>query len=254
METKNISLSIALPYPKFIDQILDFDPKSLSEKFYQFFQTMYTGVQDRTAETRNRFSFSNFSPRFRKKNFFKILLPLVILIIVIGAIAAFLNRPVSTGVGTNVLSAQSNDKVKVKPPLRTLVLNRAFTFPIKDEKGKEVDKFTYIIESAELRDEVVIKGQRASSVEGRTFLILNLKVVNKGKQRIGLNTRDYVRLAVNGKNDELLAPDIHNDPVEIQAISTKYTRLGFPINDTDKKLKVFVGEIEGTKQSIDLTF
>ena len=66
-----------------------------------------------------------------------------------------------------------------------------------------------------------------------------------------MNTRDYVRLTVNN-GSEWLAPDIHNDPVEIQAISTKYTRIGFPISDTDKKLKLQIGEINGDKEIVDL--
>jgi hypothetical protein len=57
---------------------------------------------------------------------------------------------------------------------------------------------------------------------------------------------------VNGNTSELLAPDIHNDPVEVQAISTKPTRVGFPINDTDKKLTLFIGEINGQKDKVEL--
>lgn len=130
-------------------------------------------------------------------------------------------------------------------------LNKEFLFSLKNDKGEKVDEFKYVIESAELQDEILVKGQRATAVKGRTFLILNLKVVNSLNKAIIINSRDYARLNTNGKK-ELLAPDIHNDPVTIQAISTKYTRLAFPINDTDKNLKLQVGEINEKKETIDL--
>jgi len=259
METKNISLSFTLAYPRFIDRIASIDPKIITGKLSQMFQVMYSNVESQKTNFSERVASSGFNPKFNnkfnKKKLMRLALPVLLILIVVGSIAALLNRPVKTSTSNGVLAAKNrNEKVEVAPALATMKVNKEYKFPIKDERGKDIDTFTYIVESAELRDEIVVKGQRATSVEGRTFLILNLKIVNKSSQRIGLNTRDYVRLSVNGKGDELLAPDIHNDPVEIQAISTKYTRLGFPINDTDTKLKVSVGEIDGTKQSIDLTF
>ena len=98
-----------------------------------------------------------------------------------------------------------------------------------------------------------MKGQRARAVQGRNFLILNLKLTNQYTQAIEIKTSDYVRLSVNNKN-EFLAPDIHNDPVAVQPISTKYTRIGFPINDSDKNLMLRIGEIKGKKETIKLSF
>src|SRR3989344_3040507 len=132
--------------------------------------------------------------------------------------------------------------------------NKEFLFPLKNDKGEEVAKLKYLIEKAELRDEIVVKGQRAKAIKGRTFLILNLKIANEFNQSIEIKSRDYVRLSVNGNKDEWLAPDIHNAPVEVQAISTKYTRIGFPINDTDHDLVIRVGEINGDKEEIALKF
>lgn len=132
-------------------------------------------------------------------------------------------------------------------------LNRVYEFPIRDNKGVEVSKIRYEITSIELYDSIIYKGQRARAVEGRAFLILNLKLLNQYTQEIAINSRDYIRLSVN-KKDEKIAPDIHNDPVKVQAISTKYTRIGFPINESDKNnLNLYVGEINGEKQAIDVS-
>lgn len=131
-------------------------------------------------------------------------------------------------------------------------INKEFTFPLRNGNGEEVSRLKYTIENAELRNEIVVQGQRATAVRGREFLVFTLKITNEFDQAIEIDTRDYVRLSVNENEEEWLAPDIHNDPVEVQAISTKYTRVGFPINDTDRDLVLRVGEIDGDKEKIAL--
>jgi len=139
-------------------------------------------------------------------------------------------------------------------PLATTTLNREFQFPLRNEKGKEVGKLLYTIKDAELRKQIIVKGKRATAVDGRIFLIINLKIVNDLNQGLEVNSRDYVRITVNGKTKELFAPDIHNDPVEVQAISTKNTRVGIAINETDKNIELRIGEINGPKENIKLNF
>jgi len=156
-----------------------------------------------------------------------------------------ISGPQSTVAGT------SDQKMDVGKPKAFQTLNKEFSFPLKDSNNKEVSRFKYTIQTAELRDEIIIKGQRATAIQGRTFLVLNLKITNTYDKAIQINARDYIRLVVGGSSEKL-APDIHNDPVEIQAISTKYTRLGFPVNDTDESLVLQVGEISGEKESIKL--
>ncbi|OGM23066.1 hypothetical protein A2691_00610 [Candidatus Woesebacteria bacterium RIFCSPHIGHO2_01_FULL_39_23] len=132
-------------------------------------------------------------------------------------------------------------------------INREFFFPLKDENGKEVSKIKFLVENAELRDEIVVKGQKATSIKGRTFFIINLKITNEHNSAIEINTRDYLRLAI-GDSNEWFAPDIHNDPVEVQAISTKPTRVGFPIDDVRNKFKVQAGEIREKKEVVEFEF
>lgn len=152
-----------------------------------------------------------------------------------------------------VVSANSNQKVQLPPAKSTKTVNKEFAFPVNDSAGKTIGNIKYIIETAELRDGIIVKGQKATSVAGRTFLIFNLKLVNEVSKGVELKTRDFVRLSSNN-GTEWLAPDIHNDPVELQAISTKYTRVGYAVNESDKNYKIQVGEINGTKQNFDLNF
>ena len=71
--------------------------------------------------------------------------------------------------------------------------------------------------------------------------------------RIEISTRDYIRLSVND-SEERLEFTIHNDPVEVGAISTRPTRLAIPIDDTDQKLTLYVGEIKGDKEAVEIQF
>ena len=176
---------------------------------------------------------------------FSVVALLVFLTILVGK---SISQPVTTS------RAQNDSRIEVKGAKKTFEINHESVFPLKNDQGKEVSNINFNVERAELRDEIIIAGKKASSVKGRTFLIINLKIVNDFKQPIEIKTGNYVRLSVNGNEIEWLAPDIHNDPVEIQPISTKYTRIGFPVNDTDTNLKLQVGEIDGEKKVIELNF
>lgn len=144
--------------------------------------------------------------------------------------------------------------IKIKPAEASIELNKSFSFPLRDDDNEEVGKLEYEITRAEKLDEIVVQGKKATAVEGRTFLILNLKIKNDLNQSLEINTKDYVRLSVNGNTEDWLAPDIHNDPVKVQAISIKNTRIGFPINDSDENLILRVGEINGEKEEVPLEF
>ncbi len=187
------------------------------------------------------------------KGFFKnsSYLPYVIVVVIVSLIAIFTLKNI-LGKSTSASSVLSSDsRYDVKRPRAQQTLNKKYTFPINDQNGKEVSKLTYELQNAEMRDEIVVKGQRASAIKGRTFLIFNLKITNNYDKSISLNARDYIRIIVDNSNEKL-APDIHNDPVEVQAISTKYTRLGLPVNDNVKSIVLVVGEVKGNKETIKL--
>lgn len=151
----------------------------------------------------------------------------------------------NSGGGADTKVSDANDAASI---------NREFNFPLRNEGGEEVATFKYIIENVELRDEIIVKGQKATAIKGRDFLILTLKLQNSLDDSIEVNTKDYIRLSVNGNDGEWLAPDIHNDPVEVQAIAVKNTRLGFPISEDDNTLVIQVGEINGEKEKINIEF
>lgn len=172
----------------------------------------------------------------------------VVVVLLLLLIGFFALRKTSQSSG---LTSTADNKISLQKPKATQSLNKDYTFSLKDETGKDVSTFKYTITSFEKRDEIIVKGKRAVAVEGRTFLIVNLKIRNDFSKTISINARDYVRLIVNNSSDKLAA-DIHNDPVDVQPDSTKETRLGFPINDSDKNLTLIVGELNGKKDTIKL--
>lgn len=185
-------------------------------------------------------------PKFNKKNIFRYVFPVLLILLAVFIVRQALSpRPLVSGVITEISDTK---------PLATTAINRELKFPIRDKKGKEVGQLSYRLESAELRKQIIVKGKRATAVDGRIFLIVNLKIANTLDQGMEVNSRDYVRISVNGNTKELFAPDIHNDPVEVQAISTKNTRVGVAINETDKNIELRAGEINGEKQTIKLDF
>jgi hypothetical protein len=185
--------------------------------------------------------------RDSKFNFKKLLVPIAaasVLVIIIYVIQ---------GVLISDETSSKSDEIKIEDAKATQDIYKEFNFPLRNSEGEDLSSINYVVEKVELRDEIIVKGKRATAIQGRTFLILILKIANEYDKAININTRDYVRLSVNGNYEEWLAPDIHNDPVEIQAISTKFTRVGFPINDSDDNLVLRVGEIEGDKEEIILS-
>ena len=174
----------------------------------------------------------------------KLIIAGVILILLIVGIARW--RSTQTKVAATITTVAD-------VPLKFATLNKDFQFSMTGANGVEITKLNYTITSAELRDTIILRGERATAAPGRLVFILNLKLRNDSNQRLQLNSQDYIRLSVNGEN-EWLAPEIHNDPVEIQAISTKLTRLGFAINSSDKDFRLRVGEIKGEKTTSTINF
>ncbi len=147
----------------------------------------------------------------------------------------------TTGTGTSVAG-----------PVSTFEINRDFSYPLSEEENGPMLNMS--VTNAELRKEILVKGQKATAIDGRMFLIINLKYKNDANAGLEVDSRDYFRLSTNGNLNEWMAPEIHNDPVEVQAISSKTTRLGFPINENDTQILLQVGELTGEKTQIPLEF
>jgi hypothetical protein len=149
-------------------------------------------------------------------------------------------------------SGQTNKQITLQKPNVQKKINKSFTFPLRDQDGKEVSNFIYTIESVETRNQIIVQGQQATAIKGKTFLIINIKLTNNFDKAIQVNARDYLRVIVENSSEKS-APDMHSDPVDVQSISTKPTRLGMTINESDKKIILQIGEIAGKKEKIPVS-
>lgn len=181
-----------------------------------------------------------------KKNYI-VILPIVTVFIIIFILVV--NFFAKDSKPASVQGAQDNN-ARANKPLVSQTLDKTYTFTLTDAAGKPL-KVKFEIPDVELRDQIVLRGQPVVAIEGRVFLIANIKIVNGSTTNVGMMTKDYLRLTVDGSSDKL-APEIHNDPVQVQAISTKLTRVGFAIDDDAKKLELQIGEINGKKDTIEL--
>lgn len=247
MEENKQTASVLTQYPPF-------NIEKFKRIFFELFETPYRIIQERPTKYNfrlpqfvNTFNFQNL--KYNKK-FLRYLLLIVLVVFLIGG--AKLIGNVFSGQNSQTQVLGKSGGITIASPISTKSINKDFKFSLRDEKGKEISTFTYAIESVELRKEIMVKGQKATAIRGRVFLIINLKLVNTIKQGINVNARDYLRLSVNGNTSELLAPEIHNDPVEVQAISTKYTRVGYAVGEDDQNYMLRVGEIDGKKETIKL--
>lgn len=200
------------------------------------------------------YRFSKFNNTTLTGNFLKnkVLVYAIFGLVLAGII--FWGGTIVSGLSKGQFPLSGDNRITLPDAKASMSLNKELQIPIKNEKGEELARVKFTIETSEIRDQLVVKGKKATAVKGRTFLVLNLKIVNDFNKPIEINTRDYVRLSANGNDNEWLAADVHNDPVAIQAISTKYTRLAFPINESDKNLRLRLGEIKGEKEVIELKF
>lgn len=245
MRSKKVSITVPL-YPPFFEESAEFFHKF----FLLFSETYQNPSQVFTPSNSRRSPFSGFKRKLPKfdinwKKVMRFGLP-VFGVLLLGTVVWSAVSPRENS------QAVQGTQVKAPEAIDSQSINREFAFSVKDQNNKVVTKFKYVVESAELQKQIIVKGQRATAVEGRVFLVVNVKVVNDFDKPLSINTRDYLRIVIDGNDQELLAATSHNDPVEAQAISTTPTRLALPIDEDSKSIELRVGEIAGKKESIKL--
>ncbi len=130
-------------------------------------------------------------------------------------------------------------------------INKEYVFPITDDNGETAGEIKITLVDYQRINEVIVQGKRATAVSGREFLIVNLKLNSNNDAITNVNTKDYIRLSVNNQ-ENWVAPDIHNDPVELESNSDKFTRVGFAINESDANLRLQINEPSGEKDILEL--
>ena len=103
-----------------------------------------------------------------------------------------------------------------------------------------------------INNTLLIQGKRASTREGKTFLIINMEVENQFKVPLYIFPIDLLRLV--REDGKRIAPSVHQGTVEVRPVSTKKSNVGFVIDPNEKDFNIEVGEVNRDKQVIEISF
>lgn len=134
-------------------------------------------------------------------------------------------------------------------------IDKGFEFPALDNQGKDsFKKIKFKIEDAEKTNQVAVKDQVFTAKNNKVFLIVNLELKNDETKPYNILPGDLVRVTYNSDEESKFAPDLHNNLVSVAAISTKIDRIGFVIPEQAKEFKFYIGELEGKKEIVSISF
>lgn len=180
--------------------------------------------------------------RFRMRKFKKafgflpfIIVGILVLLFLVFGLKKVLTQPATT-------TTTSDGRVELRKPLATENVKKEFSFPLKDANGKQLSNIKMVVQNVELRDQIIIQGKVANTTVGKNVLIVNLELTNNYTKPVQINSRNYFRLLKN-KDGKLYDPKIHNDPIDVQPVSTTNTRIGFTVDDTDHDFVLRVGDV-----------
>lgn len=151
----------------------------------------------------------------------------------------------------------SKNAVGNTAPLKSVSVKveKSFDFPALNNQGKQTNnKIKFTIASVEKTNQVLVNDKTFTAKNNKLFLIVNLELKNDSTQTLNILPGDLIRLIYRSDEENKFAPDLHNNLVPIAAISTKFDRVGFVIPDNIKEFKILVGELEGRKESIEISF
>lgn len=153
--------------------------------------------------------------------------------------------------------ALSPKKTNSSPIIKSasVKLGKSWDFTALNNAGKPLgSKVKFTLSTAEKTNQVLVNDKAFTAKNNKLFLILNLELKNDATQPVNILPGDLIRLSYDGDDDNKFAPDLHNNLVGVSAISTKLDRVGFVIPETARNFKIYIGEIEGKKESIDIGF
>lgn len=189
--------------------------------------------------------------RIKNATKFKKLLIVVIGLIALSTIGYRLFSGISktaSVVNPKVIGATSAQKVE---------LNKVMDFEIQtiNDSGQflsKKDKIKFIITEAELKDSIKVKGEDRKVSDGQKYLILRIELQNDTPDRLAIISSKYVRLI--GLEDKKFSPDFHNAMIAIDPLSVRRDLVAYIVNSDSKTFKFQIGDLEGDKQIIEITF
>ncbi len=237
---KTFQLSFALPSSE------DFSPAI--EKIKEKITTLHQIINSASSQFSSSASEATTNSRLQMRKFKRFIkdskyLPFIIVGIIFILLVAFgLKKVLSKPTNLTETKTTSDGRVELRKPMASESLKKDFSFPLKDGTGKQISTIKLTVQNLELRDQIIIQGKIANTTVGKNVLIANLELTNNFTKPVQINSRNYFRLKKNN-DGKLYDPKIHNDPVDVQPVSTTNTRVGFTVEDTDHDFILRVGDV-----------
>lgn len=106
--------------------------------------------------------------------------------------------------------------------------------------------------NADIDNVLLVQGKRATTREGKTFLIITMEVENQFEVPLYIFPIDLLRLV--REDGKPVAPSVHQGTVEIRPVSVKKSNVGFVINPDEKDFRIEVGDVSAEKQILEISF
>lgn len=139
-----------------------------------------------------------------------------------------------------------------KPAKATVDLNKSFEFKATVVGGEGTEEVVFTIVSAELKDEIKVKGESRKANKDKQFLLFRLEIENETTEKLAMTPSDLIRLV--DKEDKKYAPDFHNAVIVIDPLSVRKDLLSFVVDESQKNFKILVGELKGKKETVEIDF
>ncbi len=177
----------------------------------------------------------------------KISLAVLVVVLILGFAAFNIAKPNKTlGNGINSITTSVNSLANVN-------VNKRFEIPIKNKDGSQTgEKLGITITNIEKTREILIKNNPAKTKNGKIFLVLNIEIQNDTKKQLTVRPVDMVRLI--GDDGRSYAPDVHNNEVTAEPVSLRKTKVGYVVEESKNSFKLFVGEVRGEQEPIEVSF
>ena len=165
--------------------------------------------------------------------------------------------------GYKVISNSNKQETQIDPKVigttssHTVELNKEMEFPVQviNDSGQflnQEEDVKFIITEAELKDTIKVKGEERKANQGQKYLILRIELQNDSSDRLAIISSKYVRLL--GLEDKKFSPDFHNAMIAVDPLSVRRDLVAYIVNSDSKTFKFQIGELEGDKQLIEITF
>lgn len=179
-----------------------------------------------------------------------VVLGVVALVLFGGLAMSYLNG--SSNEQQDLSVSNSENEEDKNPVLDEVDLGQSYTFSALNSSGVVAGEVTFRITKAEKTKEVLVQGRPANAKGDKAFLVLHIEIDNAEVEKRYISPVDILRLV--NEEGKKFAPDIHSDVVEIQPISTKITRVGFVTQESNNNFLIQVGELDGEKSELQISF